>query len=140
MEDKFKKSEFFELESQDRINALETNATRIKEGFTYSKHLTEFQIKEFNDDLNQALNEIANLKDKRKDLNTLIKDQEKIVTLNNQMIIMGYEEVTERVYTINNHHTGFAEVINEDGFIIERHRFKEGTEMSIFENNNKKAV
>lgn len=136
----FKKSEFSDLTPSDRISALETNATLIKEGYTYSKPLTEFELKELNVDLNQALNEAEILKEERKDLNDKIKDQNAIVSANNQKIIRGYEEVTERVYTVNNHHTGFAEVINEAGLIIERHRFKDGTEMSLFEKHSTKEA
>lgn len=91
-------------------------------------------------ELNQALNQVEILKEERKDLNEKIKEQSTIVSVNNQKIIRGYEEVTERVYTVNNHHSGFAEVINEAGYIIERHRFKEGSEMSLFERNNKQEA
>ena len=134
-----KSNEFFDFESkEDRIKALETNMEEQVNGYVYSKPLTEFQIKEINVEINQGIAEVERIKEARKQLSKEISELDKKIKLNNKDVVRGYFEVIERVYLINNFETGFTERINDDGYIIDKTRFKEGSTMSLF--NQKKDV
>lgn len=138
--EQFEKSEFFGLEPKELIEALETNATTITEGHAYAKPLSEGEKNERSSEMNQLIYEIETIKDERKALTAKIAEFQKAVLEHNKVIIRGYHEVAERVYTVNNHNTGFAEKINNQGYIVERFRFKEGQEMSLFERRNDEDI
>ena len=132
MDHYFEESDFFSMPEKERIEALNNNCEEVKNSFTYSKPLTEHQIKAKNIEINQALQEIARLKEERKELSKHIREQNEIVDINNEEVIQKFTEATERIWYVINLESGYLEKINSEGYIIEKSRIKSGTTMNMF--------
>lgn len=133
----FEKSDFFQMKESERYEALNENCEEVKNGYNYSKPLSKFEVETKNSEINQALAEIERLKSERKELNALIKIQNETVAMNNHSVVRGFDEVTERIWLVSDVTTGYTQKINAEGYIIEKHRFKEGTTMSLFNKKEK---
>lgn len=128
----FEQSDFFHMEEKERLQALDDNCEKVTAGFVYFKPLSEFEIKEKNTKLNQAINEAERLKEDRKGIGVKITELQKSVLSNNADLIRGYMETCETIYEVANLESGFIERINSEGYIIEKSRFKEGSTLSLF--------
>jgi exonuclease I len=141
MERRFKKNQLFaEMDENARIEALNTNSETIDEDYLYTNNLSEVQIKEKNVIVNQTINKVIALKDQRKAMNAEIAKLEKKYIENSIEVVKGVVEVTEKTWIINNYETGMAERINADAEVIDSWRFKEGSTMNLFNNQNKEAM
>ncbi len=136
--EQLKKSDFFNLPEVERINALNQSADKFNDNYTYSKPLSEAEIKTKSAGIIQALQVIQDLTEDKKELSVLVKEQNKIIAVNHKEVISKFVQVKERVWEVINVDSGFVETINKEGFIIEETRIKSGTQMNIF--NNKKAM
>lgn len=139
MDEYLEKSDFANLPELERIKALDDHAQKKIPGFSYSKHLTQFDIDTKNVELNQALQEIERLKNERKKFSQLIASQWQIVQNNSKEVVQKFTNVTETAWEINNFDTGYMELINTDGLVIQKTRLKGGIQMNIF-NSQKEAM
>jgi hypothetical protein len=132
--------DFYHLDEDQRLQALDTNAESVDENYVYSRPLTEGEIKRKNDEINQALQEIERLKEDRKGLNQLIKTQTEIVMDNNRNVISKHIQVTEKVWNVANTVTGIIEVINKDGYIVDSIRMNSPRMINMFRANQQKEA
>lgn len=126
-----KKSDFANMPEMQRLNALNESG-KILPGYSYSKPLTEEDIKKKNIELNQAIQRIGQLEEERKDIGSLIKDQKEIVNKNNKEVIDKFISVSEKCWEIIDTEMNVVEIINSDGHIIESSRIKGGEQLNMF--------
>lgn len=132
-----KHPDYQDMTREDRIMTLNNTSDRVMENYSFSRPLTEKEIATKNSDLNQALQNIRNLEDKRKEINDLMKIEKEIVQESNKQILNGFVECNERIWEVVDTVNGTLDRINADGLIIDTIRLKNAQEVSIFNKSNK---
>jgi len=131
------KSDFFDMDRSERIDALEINCVKVKEGHVYQKPLSKEEIDKRNDEINENLQSIEKLKEERKKLTKLISEKNQGIRKNNNEVTQGFMEAIGKIWTVHNSDTKFAELINEDGYIVEKTRLEKGSTMNLFNKQKK---
>jgi len=140
MENLLEKSDYFELDKVERINSLNTESEEVKENYSYSRPLSDDEIKIKNAQINQAIQEIERLKEEGKELTARKSEQTKLILENNKEVISKFVQKTGKVWKVINTSTGFIETINEEGYIIEKSKIKSGSMVNMFKANKKEAM
>lgn len=137
------KSDFHDMQEAERIASLNQHCEETENQFTYTKPLSEDDIKQLNIELNQALQRIEELSEERKELGKQIREQNLLIKGHNFKIINKGQKVTEMVWVVTNLDTGYLETINSEGLIVEKKKIKNGAQVNMFrkhEHDSRDAV
>ncbi len=130
------KSDFYNLNDVERINALNASTKEIREKYRYSKPLLDEDVKQRNEEIHNALAENERISEEKKVLSAEMKENTKTINTNHKEIMAKSVMVTEKVWKIPNTETKFIEIINSEGLIVDQERMKTGSQMSIFAQNS----
>ena len=126
-----KQSDYAQLPEVQRINALISEGELIQH-YRYHRPLSDDDIAEKNIKLNNSIERIDILEEKRKDLGAEIKEQKAIIKEMHGHVMDKFVSVSEDVYSVIDTTKGVTEIINKDGNIIESKRIKTGTQLNMY--------
>lgn len=135
-----KKSEFYGIPNVEEV--LKTNSSKAIAGYSYSVPLEKGEIESKNNEINQALAKLQDLRDQRKTLTELAKIENTIIQQNHMEIMTGSTQKVDTVYEFLDNETGILELINSKGYIVSSMRVKQA-QMSMFGKataENKEAI
>lgn len=129
------RSDFYNLGDVERINSLNASTKDIREKYHYSKPLLDDDVKKRNEEIHEALADNEEITEEKKDLSAKMKENTKIINTNHKEIMAKSVMVTEKVWKIPNPGSGYIEIINSEGLIVDTEKMKPGTQLSVFAKN-----
>ncbi len=125
-------SDFYAMDDIARINALNAATNETREKYHYSKPLLDEDVKKRNEEIHEALADNEDITEQKKDLSAIMKENTKVINTNHKEIMAKSVMVTEKVWKIPNPGSGYVEIINSEGLIVDTERIKAGTQLSVF--------